>query len=65
GGVVSGTHGFVRQIRYCINAKTGEREALSCVIEASDVLASPLPSLPQHFVVSLREQEKMQFRNPY
>ncbi|THU85220.1 hypothetical protein K435DRAFT_608356, partial [Dendrothele bispora CBS 962.96] len=58
-GVVNGTRGFVRQIRYCVNPETKEREALSCVIEASDVLGEPLPDLPEQFVVSLREQEKM------
>ncbi|EKM75937.1 hypothetical protein AGABI1DRAFT_16924, partial [Agaricus bisporus var. burnettii JB137-S8] len=44
GGIVNGTLGTLKSIRYCIN-EFCEREALSCVVNSSTLTCPPLPFL--------------------
>lgn len=64
GGVVNGTVGILKKIRYWVDDE-GHRHATSCVIHAEDTSPTPLPGLPPHHVVALAEKVKIRFENKY
>lgn len=64
GGVVNGTVGILKSIRYWVD-DSGNQHATSCVIYAEDTSPDPLPGLPPHHVVALAEPVKIQFENKY
>ncbi|EIM79426.1 uncharacterized protein STEHIDRAFT_38883, partial [Stereum hirsutum FP-91666 SS1] len=64
GGVVNGTVGILKHIRYWTD-DNGLRHATSCVIHAEDTSPDPLPGLPPHHVVALAESVNIKFENKY
>ncbi|TDL18179.1 hypothetical protein BD410DRAFT_728891, partial [Rickenella mellea] len=54
GGIVNGSKGILKQIRYRIDAD-GHRHAVSCVVHVADTSDESLPHLPQHHVVVLED----------
>ncbi|KAJ7127323.1 hypothetical protein C8R43DRAFT_897609, partial [Mycena crocata] len=57
-GIVNGTTGIVKQIRYETN-ELGERCATSCVVYVPDMTGPPLPNLPPKHAVVLAETVDM------
>ncbi|KAI0038039.1 hypothetical protein FA95DRAFT_1475167, partial [Auriscalpium vulgare] len=54
GGVVNGSVGTLKRIRFFTNA-VGVRHATSVVVHIPDSSPDPLPDLPPHHVVALQE----------
>jgi len=64
GGIVNGSSGVLKSIRYKVDA-AGNRHALSCVVHIQDTNDSPLPHLPPHFFAALEDTVDMTFTHPY
>lgn len=64
GGIVNGTEGILRSIRYETNSY-GEREAKSCVVAVKDIMCDNLPFLHDKEVVALQEESDYQIEHPY
>jgi hypothetical protein len=62
-GIVNGTTGIVKQIRYSVN-EAGERFAQSCVVYVPDMTGPPLPGLPPKHAAVLTETVDMTFTHP-
>ncbi|KAJ7251175.1 hypothetical protein B0H12DRAFT_984465, partial [Mycena haematopus] len=57
-GIVNGTTGIVKQIRYKIN-ESGERIATSCIVYVPDMTGPALPNLPPKHAAVLAETVDM------
>ncbi|KAJ7200365.1 hypothetical protein GGX14DRAFT_372376, partial [Mycena pura] len=57
-GIVNGTTGFVKQIRYTIN-EVGERCIQSCIVHVPDMTGPPLPNLPPKHAAVLADTVDM------
>ncbi len=64
GGIVNGTTGILRKIRYYTD-EHGLRHAVSCVVESDTISASPLPGLSIHDAAILEDTTDMHFIHPY
>jgi ATP-dependent exoDNAse (exonuclease V) alpha subunit len=62
GGIVNGTMGIVKEIRYSIN-ELGERCAKSCVVYVPDMVGPALPNLPPKHAAALAETVDMTFKH--
>jgi hypothetical protein len=62
-GVVNGATGFVKGIRYNINA-SGERVIQSCIVYIPDMTGPPLPNLPPKHAPILADTVDMTFKHP-
>ncbi|TDL13844.1 hypothetical protein BD410DRAFT_697194, partial [Rickenella mellea] len=58
GGVVNGSRGILKKIRYRVNSD-GNRQAISCVVHVPDTSNEPMPNLPEHDVVVLADTTDM------
>jgi hypothetical protein len=64
GGIVNGSTGFLRKVRYHID-DNNRRYITSCIVEVSDVTADSLPNLPlKHIPVLPGEVDMKAFRHP-
>ncbi|KAJ7052912.1 hypothetical protein C8F01DRAFT_932803, partial [Mycena amicta] len=57
-GVVNGSRGFVRSVRY-ETAANGRRHAVSCVVYIPDMTGPALPGLPEKHAAILAEKVSM------
>jgi ATP-dependent exoDNAse (exonuclease V) alpha subunit len=62
-GIVNGTTGIVKEIRYEVN-EFGERCATSCVVYVPDMIGPALPNLAPNHAVVLAETVDMTFKHP-
>ena len=64
GGVVNGSKGILRKVRYCVGDE-GKRYLTSCIVEVPDLQADPLPNLPPKFAAVLPDEVEMKsLRHP-
>ena len=64
GGVVNGSAGFLRKVRYRVD-DVNKRYLTSCIVELPDATADALPNLPlRHVAVLPGETEMKPFRHP-
>ena len=64
GGIVNGSTGFLRKVRYCVD-DANRRYLTSCIIELPDTTANALPSLPpNHFAVLPDKAEMKSLHHP-
>lgn len=61
-GVVNGSHGFLRKIRYFINEE-GRRCLKSCVVEIKGTDAVDIPRLPKHHFPILPDTTDLKFEH--
>lgn len=54
GGIVNGTTGVLKKIRYRVG-QDGLRHAISCVVESPSITASPLPELGENCAAVLED----------
>ncbi|THU76711.1 hypothetical protein K435DRAFT_704145, partial [Dendrothele bispora CBS 962.96] len=67
GGVVNGSIGTLKSIRYRLDS-AGRRHAISCVMSvspSSGASQNPLPHLQDHDVVALQDTVDLKFLHPY
>jgi hypothetical protein len=64
GGIVNGTSGILKSIRYRLDNK-GNRHAISCVIESPNITGERLPYLNAHEAVALEDTIDMTFIHPH
>jgi hypothetical protein len=64
GGIVNGSTGILKQIRYTIDG-AGRRHAISCVVELSDASSPSLPHLPSEHFVALQDTVELTFTHPF
>ncbi|KAJ7251692.1 hypothetical protein C8J57DRAFT_1077846, partial [Mycena rebaudengoi] len=57
-GIVNGSTGIVKQIRYTTD-ESGERHAHSCIVYVPDMSGPPLPNLPPKHASVLAETVNM------
>ncbi|KAJ7056295.1 hypothetical protein C8F01DRAFT_935422, partial [Mycena amicta] len=57
-GIVNGSTGILKQIRYAVN-ESGERYLHSCVVYIPDMSGPPLPDLPEKHAAILTETVDM------
>jgi hypothetical protein len=62
-GIVNGTTGIVKRIRYRIN-ESGERIATSCIVYVPDMTGPALPNLPPKHAAVLAETVDTTFTHP-
>jgi hypothetical protein len=62
-GIVNGTTGIVKQIRYSVN-DSGEKIAQSCIVYIPEMTGPPLPNLPPKHAAVLAETVDMTFTHP-
>ncbi|KAL6299051.1 hypothetical protein BKA93DRAFT_694648, partial [Sparassis latifolia] len=58
GGIVNGSIGILRKIRYTID-EFQQRHLVSCIVEVSDSDAQNLPYLPSHYIPVLNDTISM------
>ena len=58
GGVVNGSKGILRKVRYCVGAD-GKQYLTLCIVELPDLKGDPLPNLPPTFVAILPNEAEM------
>ncbi|KAF9001051.1 hypothetical protein BDZ89DRAFT_893356, partial [Hymenopellis radicata] len=59
-GVVNGTSGFLRKIRYRVDGQ-GRRQCLSCVVEVPGMDGPPLTGLKNGHAAVLRDTVELRF----
>ncbi|KAF8530623.1 hypothetical protein JB92DRAFT_2659459, partial [Gautieria morchelliformis] len=62
GGMVNGTEGILKSIRYKVD-KVGKKHAKSCVVIVSHCPCEPLPFLEKNEVVVMEDSVKIEFIN--
>lgn len=63
-GIVNGSTGILKQIRYRTDAD-GNRHAISCIVDVPDTTGPPMPDLPNGYSVALEDTVDMRFTHPY
>jgi hypothetical protein len=64
GGIVNGSLGIVKSIRYFVNAK-GDRHLMSCVVTIPTSSTECMPNLPIHDLPILQDTISLQFKHPF
>lgn len=64
GGIVNGTMGVLKKVRYTIDSNN-QRHAKSCIVEISSMTCPNLPHIGKNEVVALQESCTFQIRNPF
>lgn len=64
GGIVNGYKGILKRIRYQID-QSGNRYAISCVVESDTISSEPLAGLAPKQAVVMQETTHMTFRHPH
>lgn len=64
GGIVNGSIGYLRRIRYRVDSE-GHRHLTSCIVHLPDLPTDSLPHLADREVAVLPDDSDLQFRNPY
>jgi ATP-dependent exoDNAse (exonuclease V) alpha subunit len=64
GGVVNGSRGTLKQIRYYMDEE-GNRHLMSCIIHVADASDDPLPGLGAKDVPVLTDTMSLQFIHPH
>jgi hypothetical protein len=64
GGIVNGSYGIVRYIRYHLN-EVGERHLRSCVVEIDDACPDPMPQLLAGNCPIMADTTKITYTHPF
>ncbi|KAG2152920.1 hypothetical protein DEU56DRAFT_727195, partial [Suillus clintonianus] len=60
GGIVNGSTGTLRKVRYSLNHE-GQRILRSCIVEISHSTDETLPNLPPHHIPILEDSVELRF----
>jgi hypothetical protein len=64
GGIVNGSYGIIRHIRYYLN-EHGERHLRSCVVEINDACPDPMPHLSARYYPIIADTTKINYTHPF
>jgi hypothetical protein len=64
GGIVNGSYGTVKSIRYYLN-ELGERHLRSCVVEINDACLDPMPHLSVQNYPIISDTTKISYTHPF
>lgn len=65
GGVVNGSTGILKKIRYQSDPSSGDRLLTSIVVEIPDCSEDELPNLPSHHMAILQDTVELYFQHPH